>query len=285
MQPRRHSRTAPDTAERPAPDRTEDPSSQGTDGDPARVRIAGVDPLGHVVSDLDPPRVWADGADPSWRVAPDLDPPRDRADGADPSWRVASELDPPHDWADGADPSPRASATGDDRSSRPAGRDRSPRRPADLGRSPRGSGRDRSSRASSDAELEQARRLARWTDSRFIDPIIGLVLPGLGDLVSAAVGLFIVRVASRRGLPRVVIARMLVNLGIDAAVGSIPFAGDVFDFAWQANRRNVALLEGRQPGRSQPRDWIYVAGAVLVFVAALAAPIALLVWALNAAFG
>ncbi|HTE51742.1 MAG TPA: DUF4112 domain-containing protein [Kofleriaceae bacterium] len=137
-------------------------------------------------------------------------------------------------------------------------------------------------RAGGDAELDLAVRIARWTDSRFLDPIIGMLVPGLGDLLTAAVGLFIVRLAARRGLPRVVIARMLVNLGIDTAVGAIPLVGDIFDFAWRANRRNVALLEARHPGRARPGDWLYVAGAAALLVAAMAVPIALLVWAIRA---
>lgn len=136
--------------------------------------------------------------------------------------------------------------------------------------------------AAGDPDLDLAIRIARWMDSRFLDPIIGLVVPGLGDVLTAAVGLFLVRIAARRGLPRVVIARMLLNLGIDTAIGAIPVVGDLFDFAWKANRRNVALLQSRRPGRSRPGDWIYVAGAALLFAAALAAPIALLVWAIRA---
>ena len=135
----------------------------------------------------------------------------------------------------------------------------------------------------SDRDVELARQIARWTDSRFLDPIIGLLVPGLGDLLSAGLGLFIVKLATQRGLPRVVIARMLINLGVDAAVGVIPLVGDVFDFAWQANRRNLALLEARHSNtRSRPGDWLYVAGAAAVFLAALAAPILLLVWAISA---
>jgi hypothetical protein len=134
----------------------------------------------------------------------------------------------------------------------------------------------------SDRDLELARQIARWTDSRFLDPIIGLLVPGLGDLLSAGVGLFIVKLAAQRGLPRVVIARMLINLGVDAAVGVIPFVGDLFDFAWQANRRNMALLEARHSSQSRPGDWLYVVGAGVAFLAALAAPIALLVWAISA---
>lgn len=133
-----------------------------------------------------------------------------------------------------------------------------------------------------DPELELARGIARWTDTRFLDPILGLVVPGLGDLLTAAAGMFLVRLAARRGLPRVVIARMLVNLGIDTAVGAIPLVGDVFDFAWRANRRNLALLESRHPGRSKPGDWLLVAGAAALFLAALAAPIVLLVLFIRA---
>ena len=134
-----------------------------------------------------------------------------------------------------------------------------------------------------DPEMDLAVGIAKWTDSRFLDPIIGLVVPGLGDLLSAAVGLFIVKVAASRGLPRIVIARMLVNLGIDTAVGSIPLVGDLFDFAWQANRKNVALLQGRRDGpRNQTGDWAFVVGAGLLFLVALAAPIVLLTLAIRA---
>lgn len=134
-----------------------------------------------------------------------------------------------------------------------------------------------------DPEFDLAVRIARWTDSRFLDPIVGFLVPGLGDLLSAAVGLFIVRLAARRGLPRVVIARMLMNLGIDAAFGAIPLVGDLFDVAWRANRRNVALLEARHGARgSRPGDWLIVVGAAVLFLAALAAPIVLLVWGIRA---
>jgi hypothetical protein len=133
-----------------------------------------------------------------------------------------------------------------------------------------------------DPDIDLAVRIARWTDARFLDPIIGLVVPGLGDLLTAGVGLFIVNVAVARRLPRLVIARMLLNLGIDSAVGAIPIAGDLFDFVWQANRRNVELLQARHATRrSRPGDWIVVVGAAALLLAGLALPIALLVWAIK----
>ena len=72
------------------------------------------------------------------------------------------------------------------------------------------------------------------------DAIIGLV-PGFGDLVSAGLGLFVVWRASRMGLPRIVVARMLINSAIDLVVGVIPFAGDAFDLWFKANTRNLGL--------------------------------------------
>ena len=123
-----------------------------------------------------------------------------------------------------------------------------------------------------------ADRVARWTDRAMLDPIVGLVVPGLGDLLGAGVGLYIVTVAVQKKLPSVVVARMLMNLGIDAAVGSIPLAGDLFDFAFRANQKNAALLRARHPGRrSRPGDWLMVGGAGLLFLAALALPVFLLV--------
>ena len=144
----------------------------------------------------------------------------------------------------------------------------------------RSSGLDR---AVDDSDIATAETIARVTDRAMLDPIIGLLVPGAGDLVTAVVGLYVVAIAARRRLPAVVLARMLVNLGIDAAVGAIPVAGDLFDFAFQANRKNVALLRARHDARrSRPTDWLVVAGAGLLFLAALALPIVLLVLFLRA---
>jgi hypothetical protein len=93
------------------------------------------------------------------------------------------------------------------------------------------------------ADLARALTLAKWTDSRFLDPIFGLVLPGLGDVLGVAAGLYIVAVGVRHGVPRSVVRRMLINLAIDCLGGVIPIVGDVFDFLNRANLRNARLLE------------------------------------------
>ncbi len=131
-----------------------------------------------------------------------------------------------------------------------------------------------------DSDVQLATKIARVTDLGMIDPIVGLFIPGLGDIMTAGVGLYLVVVAWRKRLPKVVIARMLTNLGIDTAVGLIPVVGDVFDFAWQANRRNLALLQSRHVDRrSRPGDWLFMIGAALLLLAALVLPILLVVWA------
>src|SRR5690606_40530037 len=65
-------------------------------------------------------------------------------------------------------------------------------------------------------------------------------------------------------LPRVVVARMLLNIGVDTLVGMIPVAGDVFDLLWRSNTRNLALLE-RHQGELEPgaraSDYLWVGGA------------------------
>lgn len=102
-----------------------------------------------------------------------------------------------------------------------------------------------------------------------IDAVIGLV-PVVGDLVSGGLGLFVVWRASRMGLPRIVIARMLVNSALDFVVGAIPFAGDAFDFWFKASTRNLSIVRRHleDPGTSTRDDWLVV-GALLGIVAVL----------------
>jgi hypothetical protein len=123
--------------------------------------------------------------------------------------------------------------------------------------------------ATDDPEIARVRTLARVLDGYFVDPLLGLVLPGIGDVLGSVLGLYVVVVAVRRKVSPLVIARMLLNLGLDAALGAVPLLGDVFDFAFRANRRNLALLTDRVAagGRPTPRDWLAVGGAAAVFVA------------------
>ncbi len=100
--------------------------------------------------------------------------------------------------------------------------------------------------------LERLRALTRVLDdlvpvpgTRFrfgLDPVIGLV-PGAGDALGAILSTYAVLVAVRLGAPAAVLLRMCGNIALDALVGTVPVLGDLFDFGWKANRRNLALLE------------------------------------------
>jgi hypothetical protein len=101
-------------------------------------------------------------------------------------------------------------------------------------------------------QLDPARTVARLLDRSFripgtslrfgLDPVLGL-FPAIGDAVGALGSGYIVYVAWLNGVPGAVIARMLGNVLVDTLVGSVPVVGDLFDAGWQANVRNVALLE------------------------------------------
>jgi hypothetical protein len=115
-------------------------------------------------------------------------------------------------------------------------------------------------------------RMKTWASvlDRFIDPVLGLIVPGVGDALGSALGFGVIASAVRRKLPAIVIARMLLNLAIDAVFGAVPLLGDVFDFVHQANTKNLALLEARHETRkSTPRDWAIVGVALLALVAAV----------------
>jgi hypothetical protein len=132
-----------------------------------------------------------------------------------------------------------------------------------------------------DRALAAAETLARWLDGRFVDPLLGLLLPGVGDLLGSALGLYPVLLAWRRRAPKALLARMLLNLAADAAGGAIPIIGDVWDFLFRAHVRNLALLRARASGGAVRAHWsdaLVVAGAALLFVAALAMPVLVVVW-------
>lgn len=100
--------------------------------------------------------------------------------------------------------------------------------------------------------VDRARVLARALDSavripgtnmRFgLDAVLGLV-PGLGDVAGAAMSSYLVLLGSRLGAPKPVLARMVLNVALDTLAGVVPVVGDLFDVAWKANTRNMALLE------------------------------------------
>jgi len=126
--------------------------------------------------------------------------------------------------------------------------------------------------------LDRSIPLGRWRIG--LDPIIGL-LPGAGDWIGAVLSLYVVYESARLGAPARLLARMGGNILVDVLIGTIPLVGDLFDFAWQANSRNLALIENhyraglprdRLKPRSMSKIWLMltlVCVVVLVVVTAL----------------
>ena len=74
-----------------------------------------------------------------------------------------------------------------------------------------------------------------------LDSIVGLI-PVLGDIVTMGMGAYIVWEARNLGLPKWKLLRMAGNVAFDSAVGAVPLAGDVFDFMFRSNTRNLRIV-------------------------------------------
>jgi hypothetical protein len=122
--------------------------------------------------------------------------------------------------------------------------------------------RDLGAGMSHQERLAQVRWLAYMLDDNFCipgtrirfgwDSVIGFI-PGLGDVAGTALALLIVRHAWQTGASKLTLTRMLGNVAADFAIGAIPLIGNLFDFAFKANRRNAHLLEQHLNSRSSTR--------------------------------
>ncbi len=106
--------------------------------------------------------------------------------------------------------------------------------------------------ANATARMARLRTLAWLLDAQFSLPgtrfrfglngLIGLA-PGVGDAAMGLISLFFVLEARRMGVPAPLLGRMLANIAVEVVGGSVPVLGDLFDMAFKANLRNVALLD------------------------------------------
>jgi hypothetical protein len=112
-----------------------------------------------------------------------------------------------------------------------------------------------------------------------LDPLLGLI-PGIGDVIANLIGTVILGLATRLQLPRIVLARMSLNLLINGTVGAVPIVGDLFSVWFRSHTRNAALLReaAMRPDRETAVDWLYVSGIIGGTVATLLLAIAFVVW-------
>ena len=129
-----------------------------------------------------------------------------------------------------------------------------------------------------DARLRWVERVARLLDSQFrlpgtrfrfgLDPLLNFI-PIVGDLSTTVVSVALLLTMLRHGASGAVVVRMALNILIDTVVGAIPILGNVFDFTFKSNERNVALLrrhyaEGQHQGSGRGLIVLVLVGFVLV---------------------
>ena len=100
--------------------------------------------------------------------------------------------------------------------------------------------------------LKRIRKIAKILDTavgipgtkiRFgLEPILGLI-PGGGDLITALISAYSIYLATSFGLEKSEIFKMVRNVAIDTALGSVPIVGDIFDVYFKSNIRNLEILE------------------------------------------
>ena len=100
-----------------------------------------------------------------------------------------------------------------------------------------------------------------------IDPLIGLI-PGIGDTGSALVSALALIQAARQGLPKIILARMSVNILLNELIGIVPVVGDAFSFWFKSNARNYQLIKQYTSGgglskKARRGDWIFVIGVLV----------------------
>ena len=119
-----------------------------------------------------------------------------------------------------------------------------------------------------------------------LDPLLGLI-PGIGDVLANLIGTVILGLATRLQLPRVVLARMSLNLLINGTVGAVPLVGDIFSIWFRSHARNAVLLReaAMKPDRETHADWFYVSGIIGGTVGLLLLTITFVVWLVITLWG
>ena len=135
-------------------------------------------------------------------------------------------------------------------------------------------------------DLRWVEEITRLMDTKFrlpgtrfrfgLDPIIGL-LPVVGDVVTLIISGGLVLYMVKYGASGKVVILMVINLFLDATIGSIPIIGSIFDFFYKSNTRNINLLKQHyQEGKHQGSGL----GILLLVALVLLGLIFLLLWGL-----
>ena len=135
--------------------------------------------------------------------------------------------------------------------------------------------------------------LARVMDSQFVIPVLGWrfglnaiidLVPGIGDIATSLVAVYVLVSAVRYRVPKVTLLRMGMNIAIYFIVGLLPWVGDLFDAWWKPNIRNLKLLRLRatvspdEAHTGRKSDWLFVGFIVATLLLLLLGSLALTIF-------
>lgn len=117
--------------------------------------------------------------------------------------------------------------------------------------------------------IDHLRSLSKTLDTKFegpmgfrfgLDGILGLI-PGVGDIITTTISLYIIAQAAALGVGPSTLIRMAINVGIENLFDMVPVLGNFFDFYWKSNSKNMVLLEKHlaQPARETIKSRMVVA--------------------------
>ncbi|MFP5248140.1 MAG: DUF4112 domain-containing protein [Thermoanaerobaculia bacterium] len=147
-------------------------------------------------------------------------------------------------------------------------------------------------------DLVALRKFARLMDEAFpvpgtnirvgLDAVLGLI-PGIGDVIGGVLSSWIIAGALRHRVPGRIILLMIFHVAVDLLFGAVPVAGDVFDFLYEENMKNMRLLEQHRDRRRPPRrssEIALILGLIIFFIVSLsllfvAGVVALVIWLIG----
>ncbi len=144
-------------------------------------------------------------------------------------------------------------------------------------------------------QLERIKKISTILDSQFegpfgfrfgLDPIVGLI-PVVGDGVTTLISFYLVIEAYYLGCSPAILMRMIFNIFLEDAIKVFPFVGQVFDFYWKSNQKNLKLIESYfdQPHETIQRSKVFlivlITSFIIVFISLAAASVAFLIWLMS----
>lgn len=109
-----------------------------------------------------------------------------------------------------------------------------------------------------------------------LDGLVGLI-PNYGDIATSLVSFYILIAGVRYGVPKITLLRMAINIALDYGIGAIPFIGDLFDFFYKSNQRNMELIRERATGQGKgtASDWFFLLIIIAVLIGILVTSVAI----------